>query len=91
MGKLTVSIILLMVVGCSHGVAIPSERLPLNLPEPEPMEFRDVRFNVLEGNFCLEPEQYKNLATNMQEIYRFTSESVTILDEYRSYYEPGVK
>ena len=85
---------MLVLTGC----VVPMEtRAPLDLPDPEPLSLRPVKWVVVpveekEGEvrvlFGLNEGGYKNLSLNMEDIISYMVLQDQMLKEYRKYYEP---
>jgi hypothetical protein len=75
-------------------------RAPLDLPDPEPLTLRKVKWSVVKAGekdgqavvyFALTETGYKNLSLNVQDILTYLTLQRQILEEYREYYEPNVE
>lgn len=67
-------LICLISVGCTkvvHHEALPMKRLPLFLPEVQPLVLNKVEFRVRGGEFCLSGQDYSAMAENVLDIERF--------------------
>lgn len=85
-----------LIVGLTGCVTSIQPREPLNLPDPEPLTLRPVKWVVVpveeaDGKirvvFALTEAGYKSLSLNMTDILHYLALQSQILEEYRQYYE----
>lgn len=78
----------LLLFGCSfqkQEEIIP--RIYLNLPDAVPLELKGVHFTVANGLICTDPDGYKNMAENLQQINSQIEYQKAVTQEYRKFYE----
>jgi hypothetical protein len=71
----------------------PTEKPALTLKDPEPLELDKVKFTIVfddngEPLFALSEQDYKNLASNTDQIKNYILLQKKIIKLYRDYYEP---
>lgn len=79
-----------------------AERVPLNLPDPHPVEMNDITFSIITTDtvkelivndedvlYCITPESYQSLATNFLLLQEYIMLQKRLLYIYRTYYEPN--
>jgi hypothetical protein len=85
----------ILLSGCTE--MFEANRAPLDLPNPEPLALRPVKWSVVpleekDGTvvvlFALNEKGYKSLSLNIQDILTYMTLQKQILEEYRQYYEP---
>jgi hypothetical protein len=74
----------------------PIQRAPLNLSNPSaitvlPIEWTTVTSEGSNGLICLSARGYENLSLNILELRNYSAQSRAIIEQYKSYYEPGDK
>ena len=85
---------LLLLTACSGKQGLlqpPAEKLRLS---PAPVELKPIRFKVIgspEVLICMDPQGYKNLSTNLEQLKGYITEQNVILNEYRKFYESPEK
>ena len=71
------------------------EKLPLSLPNPQPLELQEVEWIIVTDKkegvalFALRHGDYARLALNIKDIRAQLGEYVVILKQYKEYYEGG--
>lgn len=83
---------ILLVIVMSQGCAWNKEYVPvidnshMDVVLPEPINYIDIDFEILDGNYCLSTNNYKNLAENMLEIQRYIKQNRIIIREHNKLY-----
>lgn len=82
---------MLLCLLCLCGCNTQYNRVPLELPDPEPITMLDYSISVytIDNNakICVSGEGYENMSKNMMELKRYIIQQKEIIKSYKKYYE----
>jgi hypothetical protein len=92
--------VFMLLAGCAE--TVNPGRAPLNLPTPQPIHMRPVKWTVLPQNdnaddqdpskkgalVGMSEDSYKNLSQNFRDILNYMAIQRKVINSYKEYYEP---